>query len=36
LREEEQIERRLKEIGDACMKRGEKDNLSAVCVKVER
>lgn len=34
--EEEQIVRRLREIGDACMKRGEKDNLSAVYVKVEK
>ena len=33
---EEQIARRLREIGDACMKRGERDNLSAVYVKVER
>lgn len=31
--EEEQITRRLKEIGEACMKRGETDNLSAVYVK---
>lgn len=31
LRDEMQIERRLKEIGSACMKRGETDNLSAVC-----
>lgn len=36
VKEEEQIERRLKEIGDACMKRGERDNLSAVYVKTER
>jgi serine/threonine protein phosphatase PrpC len=36
LQEEEQIERRLKELGDACMKRGEKDNLSAIYVKAER
>lgn len=34
LREEAQMERRLKEIGDACMKRGETDNLSAVCIKL--
>lgn len=34
LREEAQIERRLQEIGEACMKRGERDNLSAVYVKV--
>lgn len=33
---EAQIERRLTEIGEACMKRGERDNLSAVYVKVER
>ena len=33
---EEQIVRRLREIGDACMKRGERDNLSAVYVKAER
>ena len=31
--EEEQITRRLGEIGEACMKRGETDNLSAVYVK---
>ena len=36
IRDEEQIARRLREIGDACMKRGERDNLSAVYVKVER
>ena len=36
IREESQIARRLHEIGDACMKRGEKDNMSAVYVKVER
>lgn len=36
IREEEQIVRRLREIGDACMKRGERDNLSAVYVKVEK
>lgn len=30
---EEQIQRRLKEIGEACMRRGETDNLSAVYVK---
>ncbi|MDE6603188.1 MAG: protein phosphatase 2C domain-containing protein [Lachnospiraceae bacterium] len=30
---EEQIGRRLKEIGETCMKRGEKDNLSAVYVR---
>lgn len=35
IREEEQIARRLKEIGGACMKRGERDNLSAVYVKAE-
>ena len=33
---EEQIGRRLKEIGETCMKRGETDNLSAVYVKTER
>lgn len=33
---EEQIGRRLKEIGETCMKRGEADNLSAVYVKAER
>lgn len=32
LREEQQAERRLKEIGDACMKRGERDNMSAVYI----
>lgn len=36
IKEEAQIERRLTEIGEACMKRGERDNLSAVYVKVER
>lgn len=36
IKSEEQIVRRLREIGDACMKRGEQDNLSAVYVKVER
>lgn len=36
IQEEVQIERRLTEIGEACMKRGERDNLSAVYVKVER
>ena len=36
IKSEEQIVRRLREIGDACMKRGERDNLSAVYVKVER
>lgn len=30
---EEQIARRLKEIGETCMKRGERDNLSAVYIK---
>lgn len=34
MREETQAERRLREIGDACMKRGERDNLSAVYVKL--
>lgn len=33
-RDEAQIERRLKEIGEACMKRGERDNLSAVYVRL--
>lgn len=36
IRDEKQIMRRLQEIGAACMKRGERDNLSAVYVKVER
>lgn len=36
IKEEAQIERRLTEIGEACMKRGERDNLSAVYVKAER
>lgn len=31
--EEMQAERRLREIGEACMKRGEEDNLSAVYIK---
>lgn len=34
LQEEGQVERRLKEIGEACMKRGERDNLSAVYIKM--
>lgn len=34
--QEEQIERRLREIGEACMKRGECDNLSGVYVKAVR
>lgn len=33
--EEEQAARRLREIGDACIRRGERDNLSAVYVKFE-
>lgn len=33
LQEEEQIARRLREIGEVCMRRGERDNLSAVYVK---
>lgn len=36
LAEEEQIGRRLKEIGCVCMKRGERDNLSAVYVKLAK
>lgn len=36
IREEGQIEKRLLEIGEVCMKRGERDNLSAVYVKTER
>lgn len=36
IKSEEQITRRLQEIGDACMRRGERDNLSAVYVKAER
>lgn len=31
---EEQIGRRLREIGETCMKRGERDNLSAVYIKL--
>ncbi len=34
--EEVQAERRLREIGEACMKRGEADNLSAVYIKACR
>ncbi len=34
--EEEQIGRRLREIGETCMKRGETDNLSAVYIKLNR
>lgn len=33
---EEQIGRRMKEIGETCMKRGERDNLSAVYIKMDR
>lgn len=33
---EEQIGRRLREIGETCMKRGERDNLSAVYIKSRR
>lgn len=36
INDEEQIARRLREIGGVCMKRGEKDNMSAVYVKVGR
>lgn len=36
MREEEQIVRRLRELGNACMKRGERDNLSAVYIKTVR
>lgn len=36
LRGEAQIERRLKEIGEACMRRGERDNLSAIYLKRSR
>lgn len=36
LQEERQAERRLKEIGDACMRRGEQDNLSAIYIRVQR
>ena len=35
IRQEEQIVRRLREIGGACIKRGERDNLSAIYVKAE-
>ena len=34
VRDENQIARRLQEIGKACMKRGERDNMSAVYVKM--
>ncbi len=33
IREEEQITRRLQEIGRACMQRGERDNMSAVYIR---
>ncbi len=33
---EEQAARRLREIGEACMRRGERDNLSAVYVRLRR
>lgn len=36
VREEAQAFRRLREIGGACMKRGEKDNLSAIYIKAVR
>lgn len=36
MKEEEQIGRRLHEIGAACMKRGERDNMSAVYIKIIR
>lgn len=36
IREEEQIARRLREVGEACMKRGERDNLSAVYIKATK
>lgn len=32
----QQIERRLREIGEACMRRGERDNMSAVYIKAMR
>ncbi len=35
IQKEEQIVRRLQEIGGACMKRGEKDNMSAIYIKCE-
>lgn len=35
LLEEKQMERRLTEIGAVCMKRGERDNLSAIYIKAE-
>lgn len=36
IREEQQAVRRLHEIGDACLKRGERDNMSAVYIKIIR
>lgn len=33
LQEEGQVARRLREIGEACMKRGERDNMSAIYIK---
>lgn len=34
VKEEEQASRRLQEIGETCMKRGERDNMSAIYIKV--
>ncbi len=36
IREEEQIGRRLREIGSACVRRGGKDDLSAIYIKAEK
>lgn len=36
IRDEEQIVHRLREIGGICMKRGERDNMSAIYVKTDR
>ena len=36
MQEEAQIDRRLLEIGEACMKRGEQDNLSAIYIKITK
>lgn len=33
LQEERQVTRRLREIGEACMRRGERDNMSAIYIK---
>lgn len=36
IQDEAQVERRLREIGSACMRRGETDNMSAVYIRMEQ